>query len=63
VDDALLQTIRQAPLFTGVQDDRLDSIRRGEVIQVPAGTIRVSGDEPAEYQLPYGPLYIFAKAR
>ena len=42
MDDALLQTIRQAPLFAGLKDDQLDCIRRGEVIQVPAGTILVS---------------------
>ena len=49
MDDALLQTIRQAPLFAGVKDDQLDCIRRGEVIQVPAGTILVAQDEPAEF--------------
>lgn len=49
MDDALLQTIRQAPLFAGLKDDQLDCIRRGEVIQVPAGTILISQDEPAEY--------------
>ena len=49
MDDASLQTVRQAPLFAGVKDDQLDCIRRGEVIQVPAGTILVSQDEPAEF--------------
>ena len=49
MDDALLQTVRQAPLFAGVKDDELDCIRRGEVIQVPADTILVSQDEPAEF--------------
>src|SRR5208283_6083631 len=49
MDDALLQTIRQAPLFAGLKDDQLDCIRRGEVIQVPAGTILVSQEEPAEF--------------
>jgi len=48
MEDALLQTIRQAPLFAGLKDDQLDCIRRGEVIQVPAGAILVSQDEPAE---------------
>ena len=49
MDDALLQTIRQAPLFAGLKDDQLDCIRRGEVIQVPAGTILVAENEPAEF--------------
>ena len=49
MDDALLQTVRQAPLFAGLKDDQLDCIRRGEVIQVPAGTILVAEDEPAEF--------------
>jgi signal transduction histidine kinase len=48
MDDAILQTIRQAPLFAGVKDDELDCIRRGEVIQVPAGTLLVAETEPAE---------------
>src|ERR1035441_2014611 len=49
MDDAVLQTIRQAPLFAGLKEDELDCIRRGEVIQVPAGTILVSQEEPAEF--------------
>ena len=49
MDDALLQTIRQAPLFAGLKEDDLDCIRRGEVIQVPAGTLLVSETEPAEF--------------
>ncbi len=49
MDDALLQTIRQAPLFAGVKDDQLDCIRRGEVIQVPAGTMLVAENAPADY--------------
>jgi signal transduction histidine kinase len=49
MDDTLLQTIRQAPLFAGLKDDQLDCIPRGEVIQVPAGTILVAQDEPAEF--------------
>jgi len=49
MDAALLQTIRQAPLFAGVQDDQLDCIQRGEVIDLPAGTILVEANAPAEY--------------
>src|ERR1017187_8056259 len=49
MDDAILQTIRQAPLFTGVKDDQLDCIRLGEVIQAPAGTLLVAETEPAEF--------------
>jgi len=49
MDDALLQTIRQAPLFAGLKDDELDCIRRGEVIQVPVGTLLVAETEPAEF--------------
>src|ERR1035441_3495485 len=49
MDDALLQTIRQAPLFAWLKEDDLDCIRRGEVIQVPAGTLLVSETEPAEF--------------
>src|ERR1035441_10473222 len=45
---ALLQTIRQAPLFAGLKEDELDCIRRGEVVQVPVGEILVSENEPAE---------------
>jgi signal transduction histidine kinase len=49
MDDTLLQTIRQAPLFAGVKDDQLDCIRRGEVIQVPVDTILVAENGPAEF--------------
>jgi signal transduction histidine kinase len=49
MDAALVQTIRQAPLFAGLQDDQLDCIQRGEVIDVPTGTILVQTNAPAEY--------------
>ena len=49
MDDALLQTIRQAPLFAGLKDEELDCIRRGEVIQVPVDTILIADAEPAEF--------------
>src|ERR1019366_5932006 len=49
MDEALVQTIRQTPLFAGLKDEQLECIRGGEVIQVPAGTLLVSEDEPAEF--------------
>jgi CRP-like cAMP-binding protein len=49
MDAALVQTIRQAPLFAGLQDDQLDCIQRGEVIDLPAGTILVQANAPAEH--------------
>ena len=48
MDAALVQTIRQAPLFAGLKDDQLDCIQRGEIMNVPAGTTLVEGNEPAE---------------
>jgi signal transduction histidine kinase len=49
MDPALVQTIRQAPLFAGLQDDQLDCIQRGEVIELPAGATLVMENAPAEY--------------
>src|SRR5262252_3139812 len=49
MDACLIQTIRQTPLFAGLKDDQLDCIRCGEVIEVPAGTILVEANAPAEY--------------
>src|SRR5689334_1163092 len=47
-DPALIQCIRQTPLFSGVKDDQLDCIRRGEVIEVSPGTVLVEENAPAE---------------
>jgi signal transduction histidine kinase len=49
MDDALVQTIRQAPLFAGLKEDELDCIRRGEVIELPVGTLLIAETEPAEF--------------
>src|SRR5215471_16094382 len=48
-DPALVQCIRQTPLFSGLKDDQLDCIRYGEVIEVPAGTVLVEANALAEY--------------
>lgn len=48
-DPALLQCIRQTPLFSGLKDDQLDCIRRGEVIEMPPGTVLVEENAPAEF--------------
>jgi signal transduction histidine kinase len=48
-DPALLQCIRQAPLFSGLKDDQLDCIQRGEVIEVSPGTVLVEANRPAEF--------------
>jgi signal transduction histidine kinase len=45
----LVRSIRQTPLFSGLKDDQLDCIRGGEVIEVPAGTILVQANAPAEF--------------
>jgi len=47
-DPALIQCIRQTPLFSGVKDDQLDCIRRGEVIEVSPGTVLVEENALAE---------------
>jgi signal transduction histidine kinase len=49
LDAPLLQTIRQMPLFAGLKDDQLACIQGGEVIELPAGTILVQENAPAEY--------------
>src|SRR6267154_2144931 len=49
MDATLMQTIRQAPLFSGLKEDQLDCIRCGEVIEVPSGTVLVQENEPAEF--------------
>jgi signal transduction histidine kinase len=49
MDPALIQTVRQTPLFAGLKDDQLDCVRGGEVIDVPMGTILVEEDQPAEF--------------
>src|SRR5258708_4685166 len=49
LDESLVQAVRQAPLFAGLKDDQLDCIRRGEVIEVLAGTTLVEENAPAEF--------------
>src|SRR5437773_8141135 len=49
IDAALLQTIRQMPLFAALKDDQVDCIRYGEIIEVQPGTILVRENEPAEF--------------
>lgn len=48
-DPALMQSIRQTPLFSELKDDQLDCIRRGEVIEVSPGTVLVEVDAAAEF--------------
>lgn len=47
-DPALVQSIRQTPLFAELNDDQLDCIRCGEVIEVSPGTVLVEANAPAE---------------
>ena len=49
MDAALIQTIRQTPLFAGLKEDQLDCLRCGEVVEVAAGTILVQENEPAAF--------------
>src|SRR5215470_11930565 len=49
MDPALVQSIRQTPLFAGLKDDQLDCIECGEVIEVPPGTVLVQENEPAQF--------------
>src|SRR5215471_9433374 len=49
MDPALVETIRQTPLFAGLKEDQLDCIRYGEVIEVAPGTTLVEENAPAEY--------------
>ena len=49
LDDRLVQTIRQTPLFAGLKDDQLDCIRCGELIEVQPGTMLVEANAPAEF--------------
>ena len=48
-DPALMQRIRETPLFSGLKDDQLDCIHRGEVIEVSPGTVLVEANAPAEH--------------
>jgi signal transduction histidine kinase len=48
-DPALVQCIRQTPLFSGLKDDQLDCIRWGEVIELSSGTVLVEANAPAEF--------------
>src|SRR5215471_10831793 len=49
LDERLIETIRQTPLFAGLKDDQLDCIRCGEVIEVQPGTMLVEANAPAEF--------------
>jgi len=49
IEGALLEKIRQTPLFAGLEDDQIDCIRYGEIVEVPAGTVLVQENAPAEY--------------
>src|SRR5215831_19490247 len=49
IDPDLIEKIRQTPLFSGLKDDQLDCIRYGEIVEVPAGTILVQENAPAEH--------------
>jgi signal transduction histidine kinase len=49
MDPALLQTLRQTSLFSGLKDDEVPCIGCGEVIDVPAGTLLVEANAPAEF--------------
>ncbi|MGH7972841.1 MAG: Crp/Fnr family transcriptional regulator, partial [Limisphaerales bacterium] len=48
-DPALMQLIRQTPLFSGLKDDQLDCIRSGEVVEFSPGAVLVEANAPAEY--------------
>src|SRR5215469_7300478 len=48
-DPALVQSIRETSLFSGLKDDQLDCIRYGEVIELSPGTILVEANAPAEF--------------
>ena len=48
-DPALLQSVHQTPLFSGLKDDQLDCIRRGEVIDLSPGTVLVDVSAPAQF--------------
>jgi len=45
MDQATLQIVRSAPLFSGLTDVQLGCIEPGEVIEVPAGTVLVAEGE------------------
>jgi signal transduction histidine kinase len=49
MDASQVQMIRQMPLFAGLNDDQLDCIRWGEVIEVPAGATLIEENAPAEF--------------
>ena len=49
MDAALVQLVRQTPLFAGLKDDQLDCIRFGEVIELAAGATLVQENAPAEF--------------
>ena len=47
MDQATLQQVRSAPLFSTLTDAQLECIEPGEVIDVPSGTVLVSEGERA----------------
>jgi signal transduction histidine kinase len=49
MDATLLQTIRQMPPFAGLENDQLECIRRGEVIEVAPGETLIQENAPAEF--------------
>jgi len=49
MDASLVQTIRQTPLFARLNDDQLDCIRCGEVIELASGATLVQENAPAEF--------------
>ena len=49
MDPELVRTLRQTSLFAKLSDDQLDCIKCGEIIEVPAGTLLVEENAPAEF--------------
>src|SRR5260370_19397763 len=49
MDASQVQMIRQMPLFAGLNDDQLDCIRWGEVIEMPAGATLIEENAPPEF--------------
>ena len=51
MDQATLQQVRSAPLFSGLTDAQLECIEPGEVIEAPAGTVLCREGERSAYFL------------
>src|ERR1051326_5178964 len=49
LDDKLVQLVRQTPLFARLEDEQLNCIRRGDVIEVAPGTVLIEANAPAEF--------------